>query len=253
MRGFARFAGKEATEIFRTWRIWVLPGVLLFFALTGPVLAKLTPQLLQSMGTGQQGITITMPEPTYLDAYVQWIKNISQIGLFLLIGVSGGLVAGERASGTAPLVLTKPVSRGGFVVAKYLVHSALLVIAACVATLVTWGVTAAVFGEAPLERLFLATAVWVVFALVMVAFMLIFSSAFSTLAAIGAGVGAFAVLGILTMWGPAVRLTPAGLIGAPAQVLADKAPNLAWPLATAAISIPLLVLAAVWVFRRQEL
>ena len=44
MSGFAAFAGKEAREILRTWRIWVLPGILLFFALTGPVLAKLTPQ-----------------------------------------------------------------------------------------------------------------------------------------------------------------------------------------------------------------
>src|ERR1035437_11075744 len=38
MSGFAAFAGKEAREILRTWRIWILPGILLFFALTGQVL-----------------------------------------------------------------------------------------------------------------------------------------------------------------------------------------------------------------------
>ncbi len=253
MRGFARFLGKEATEVVRTWRIWVLPGVLLFFAISGPILAELTPQLVKSLGGGQQGIVITMPEPTYLDAYAQWVKNLGQIGIFLLIGVSAGVVAGERSSGTAALVLTKPVSRGGFVVAKYLMSAALLVVATVVGTLVTWGVTGAVFGTAPPGLLFSATGVWLAFALVLLAAMMLLSSALSTLAAVGAGVGMFAVLGILNLWGPAVRYTPAGLIGAPSQVLADTSPALAWPLASAVVAVPVLVAAAVWVFRRVEL
>jgi len=36
MNGFTVFARKEAREILRTWRVWVLPGILAFFALTGP-------------------------------------------------------------------------------------------------------------------------------------------------------------------------------------------------------------------------
>ncbi len=253
MRGFARFAGKEVTEILRTWRIWVLPGVLLFFAVTGPILAKFTPQLIQSLGASQQGISITIPKPTYLDAYTQWIKNLGQIGVFLLIGVSAGIIAGERASGTAALVLTKPVSRGGFVVAKYLVHAGLLVLAIVANTVVTWAVTAAIFGEAPPEPLVSATAVWLVFALVLLAAMVLLSAAFSTLAAVGAGVGVFAALGILTIWGPAVRNTPVGLIGAPSRILQSQSAQATGPLVAAAVAIPLLVLAAIWVFRRQEL
>ena len=31
MSGTAVFARKEAMEILRTWRIWVLPGILLFW------------------------------------------------------------------------------------------------------------------------------------------------------------------------------------------------------------------------------
>lgn len=67
MSGFAAFAGKEAREILRTWRIWGLPGILVFFALTGPVLAKLTPQLLGALG-GDQLKGLVLPTPTYLDA-----------------------------------------------------------------------------------------------------------------------------------------------------------------------------------------
>ena len=34
MSGFSTFLAKEFTEIRKTWRIWVIPGMLLFFAIT---------------------------------------------------------------------------------------------------------------------------------------------------------------------------------------------------------------------------
>jgi ABC-2 type transport system permease protein len=253
MRGFARFLGKEATEVLRTWRIWVLPGVFLFFALSGPILAKLTPQLVASLGTGQSGVIIKIPEPTYLDAYAQWIKNLAQIGVFLLIGVTAGLVAGEAASGTAALVLTKPVSRSGFVVAKYLVHAALLSTVTVLGTLLTWGITVAVFTEAPPSRLFAGSALWLVFGLLILAVSVFWSSAFSTLAALGASVATFVVLSLLTLWGPTAHYTPAGLIGAPSAALAGTEPEVMWPLATAALAVTLLVWAATRVFAHREI
>ena len=48
------------------------------------------PQLVKSLGGSQAGMVITLPKPTYTDAYAQWIKNLAQTGLFLLIGVSAG-------------------------------------------------------------------------------------------------------------------------------------------------------------------
>src|SRR5664280_430565 len=138
MSGFAVFAHKEAREILRTWRIWVLPGILLFFALTGPVLARFTPQIVGALAGNQFG-GLKLPTPTYLDAYTQWIKNLSQIGLFALIIIYAGVVSAESKSGTAILVLTKPVSRPAFVIAKAAVHSAFLAVVVVIGTLVTWG------------------------------------------------------------------------------------------------------------------
>lgn len=253
MSGFTRFLRKEAAEILRTWRLWVLPGVLLFFAVSGPILAQMTPQLVKSLGGSQAGVVITVPEPTYTDAYAQWIKNLAQTGLFLLIGVSAGIIAGERTSGTAALVLTKPVSRGGFVVAKYIAQAMLLIVATLLGTLVTWGLTAAIFGEAPPERLFGPTAVWIVLALLLLAVVALFSCFMSTLAALAMGFGAYAVMGILTLWGPAVRYSPAGLLGAPSKMLAAEPVTLTWPLATCAVTIVALMAAAVWAFKRVEI
>ncbi|HEY5518777.1 MAG TPA: hypothetical protein VIK17_03930, partial [Cellulomonas sp.] len=122
MSGTVVFARKEALEILRTWRIWVLPGILLFFALTGPVLARFTPEIVGALAADQLG-GFEIPTPTYLDAYAQWVKNLSQIALFALIIIYGGLVSGESRSGTAVLVITKPVSRSTFVVVKAAVHA----------------------------------------------------------------------------------------------------------------------------------
>src|SRR5665811_336834 len=82
-------------------------------------------------------------------AYIQWIKNLSQIALFALIIIYGSIVSSESKSGTAVLVLTKPVSRTAFVIAKAAVHSAFLAVLVVAGTLVTWALTAAVFGQAP--------------------------------------------------------------------------------------------------------
>jgi hypothetical protein len=117
MSGFEAFAGKEAREILRTWRIWVLPGILLLFALTGPVLAKLTPQLLGAVG-GDQFKGLVLPAPTYHEAYAEWIKDLSGTALFVLIIVYGSIISSERKSGTAVLVrhlaLRWPAAGGAF-------------------------------------------------------------------------------------------------------------------------------------------
>lgn len=253
MSGLTRFIGKELLEIVRTWRIWVLPGLLLFMALTSPVLAKSTPAMLQSFVEDQPGVTITVPEPTYLDSYGQWVKNLQQMVLIALLLTSAGLIAGERTSGTAILVLTKPLSRPAFVIAKFLVQCGLLIVATVVGAAVCWAATLAVFGEAPPERLITSTAAWLAFAVLLTAVMVALSARLNALAAGGVGIIAFFAMSILTLWAPAVRYSPAGLVGASSKLLAGEAAQLGWPLATGALSVVVLLAAGVVLFERAEL
>lgn len=254
MSGFRVFARKELLEIARTWRIWVLPGILLFFGLTGPVLAKLTPQILAAVGGGQ-GIVIQLTKPpTYLDAYGQWLKSLSQIGLFALIIIYGGLVSSERRSGTAVLVLTKPVSRRAFVVAKVLVHALFLTAVVVLGTALTWAETAVLFGSAPAEALWAAALSWLAFAVLFLAIMTLLSVwVGSQAAAAGVGIGLYALLAVAGVWPPLAALSPAGLVGAPSALAAGKNVAVLWPVLTSLGLATLLVAAAAAVFRRQEL
>lgn len=253
MNGFTVFARKEVHEILRTWRIWVLPGILLFFALTGPVLARFTPEILSAV-VGNQLSGLTIAAPTYLDAYSQWIKNLSQIALFALIIIYGGIVSAEVKSGTAALVLTKPVSRVAFVIAKATVHSAFLATLVGGGTLLTWGVTAVIFGTAPGTSLWSSALVWLVFGVLIVALMTLLSVLIGSAAgAAGAGLGVYALISISAIWKPLGTYSPAALSPQAALLAAGKDADVLWPVLTAfALAVALVALAAQF-FRRRDL
>ena len=175
MSGFAAFLGKELLEIRRTWRLYVLPGLILFFALTSPILALITPGLVRSLAGGQPGVVIELPDPVALDAYVQFLKNLNQIVLVALIIACAGSVSGERRAGTAILVLTKPLSRGAFVLAKVVSQMSLIGISTLAGSCICALVTTFLFGPSPVGSFLLAVLVWLLHAFFFVALMTLLS------------------------------------------------------------------------------
>ena len=254
MNGFSAFLRKELTEIRRTWRLWVIPGMLVFFGLTSPLIAALTPALVESMAASQPGVVIQLPPPSALDAYAQFIKNLDQFVLIAVVITGAGVVSGERTTGTAILALTKPLSRGAFVVAKIITQIALLVAATLLGTIVCVAMTAVVFDGGNVARLVTAVALWLLYASLLVVVMTLCSAAFrSRGAAAGAGLGFYFLTLLLSSWGPAARYGFVGLWPALRDALMGEPLAVAWPIATALVAIVLGVTGAVWIFERQEL
>ncbi len=254
--GFSTFVRKEVVEILKTWRIWVLPCIMLFFAATGPLMAKWTPQILTA-ATGAQGealMKLLGGTPTYLDSYAQWIKNLSQIAFFAVVIIYGGLISSERKAGTAILVLTKPISRATFVTAKAFVHMVFLSLVTVVGTALTWGITQVVFGIAPGGPLWQASLAWLAFALFFLGAMTFFSVVLNSQAgAAGLGVGLFAVLALASMFPLMTLLTPAGLVAAPAAIAAGTDFPSVWAVMTTLAGAVGFVAGAAALFARQEL
>lgn len=254
MRSALVFARKETFEILRTWRVFVLPAILLLFAVTAPLIAKYTPELLSAVA-GDQFSSLRLPTPTAGDAYAQWIKNLGQIGIFALIIIYGGIVSGERRSGTAVLVLTKPVSRVAFVVVKAAVNILYLTVLLAAGTLVTWGVTALVFGDAPGGPLWSSALVWLVLAVFYLGLMTLFSVLIPSAAgAAGLGLGLFVVISVAAVWRPVAGWSPGGLLGRASTLAAGTATDqVLWPVLVSLAVAAAAVAAAAAVFRRQEL
>jgi len=251
---FSTFLGKERRETLRTWRLWILPGILLFLALSSPVLTRLTPELLKATANSQPGVVIHVPPPTARDSYVQFMGNLGQLVIIAVIIAGAATISAERRAGTAVLVLTKPLSRAGFVVAKavsqlvVLAGATVLGVAVCIAT------TVALFGGGSIAPFLEAAALWLAFAAMTLMLMVMLSAAMRGQApAIGAGVGVWVLLFVLTGL-PLIRdHSPAGLLAANDAALRGRDVALLWPLSTAAIAGAVFLAAAIWFFRRREL
>ncbi|MDP2953630.1 MAG: ABC transporter permease, partial [Chloroflexota bacterium] len=114
---FLALVRKEVKELLRTYRLLIVVAVLGALGLFSPALAYLAPELVARIGPQFQGL---VPPPTASDALAQYQKNLVQFGALLAIILGMGSVAQEKESGTAGMLLTKPVSRLEFLLAKLL-------------------------------------------------------------------------------------------------------------------------------------
>lgn len=108
---------KEWNEYRKTGKFYILLFVFVFFAILSPATAKFMPELIKSLS---QGITITIPPPTWRDSFVQFSKNLNQIVFIVIVLVFLGSVAEEKNHGTASLVSVKGIDRRKWVFSKFL-------------------------------------------------------------------------------------------------------------------------------------
>lgn len=173
-------------EVVRTWRVWVLPGVLVFLAATGPVITRFTKEILAgALGGGEIG-AIPIPDPTAADAARTLDhRSLAARGLRRCRHGSGGDQPVKCVPRVASLLLVKPASRAAYVVSHAAVLMLFVAVAALLGAIVSWAVTGLVFdgaaGGVELVALLGATGVWVVLATVLIAISLLASAAFDAL------------------------------------------------------------------------
>jgi len=152
------------------------------------------------------------------------------------------------------LTLTKPVSRGSFVLAKIVSQAGLLIGATVVSTAVCAALTIGIFGPSPLSPLLVSVSIWVIDAVLMIVVMTLFSAAFAARgASAGAGLGFFFLTLLISIWPPANRYSFVGLMSASGKALAQQPTGAGWPVATALVAGVLAAWGAVRVFEKQEL
>jgi ABC-2 type transport system permease protein len=241
MLGFSVFLGKEFSELFSSWRAWALPIVIVVLAALSPVIAKLQPMY-------------GMPVASTVDAYLQFSSNMIQVVLMVVMISVAGMVSAELRSGTAILMLTKPLSRVSFVLAKVAMKTALVVVSGSAGILVCWASARIFFANVLVAQLAGAVGIWMVLAVMVVALMSLLSVLLNSQAgAAGAGFGIYVLLALFSGWEPAAKYSPVGLMTAGGELLAGGSVSLVWPVATAlAIAVSAALMAAV-LFRRQEI
>jgi len=122
------FLNKELKESVKTSKLLILLALFVFFAILSPLTARYMNEILSLVSAD---IVISFPEPTRIDAWMQFFKNTGSLCLIVFLIMMTGTVAQEKAKGSIMLVLTKRVSRFNFLFSKFM--SGVIVFTACYA------------------------------------------------------------------------------------------------------------------------
>lgn len=253
MIGLGPLLRKELTEAWRTRRTLVVAIVFTAFGIASPYLARYLPELIKSLAGGQ--VQIVIPPPTVGDAADQFQKNLGQAGILAAVLLAMGSVAVEKERGTAALLLSKPASRGAYLLAKMLAITATLGIGLVIASAAGYAYTALLFEALPLAGWVAMTALLLLM-LVVYASLTFLGSALtrSSVAAAAVGVGGMVVIALISALPTVGAYTPGGL-SVPGRALAlgtDPGQVIGPVLVNIGLVAGLIVVA--WVaFRRQEL
>ena len=246
---------KEFYEQYRTYRALIALVILLLLGLSAPIMTKLTPDLLQNLGNG---IKIELPPPTANDALTSYIKNMIELPGMMIILLVMGCVADERSRGTAITVLTKPVSRSVFVLAKFLAYAVMLLVSIALTAAGTYFYTDQLFSPLPVGPFVVLNLAVYIFLLLALAITVLASVLFrNSIAAGGLAFVGFIVLGTLPNLNATIAQgLPLVLFSSERlpKVLASTAPlgDILWPFGLGIALVAVFVGVACFVFGQQE-
>ncbi len=245
---------KEFREFFHTSKLVVLVAIFLIVGLISPVLAKYTPVMLKSIPNLPAGLEGIIPEPTITDAVVQYVKNMQQFGILVVILLGMGMIAQEKERGTAAMLLVKPVRRAAMIMAKWLALAVCTFGAILLGGLACLFYTQMLFGSLPIGSFLVLNLLLAVFLAVYLTVAL-FASALArtqTMAAAGA-FGGLIVLLILSSLPRISDYLPGQLLNWGSALIFGGNMQ-AWPALIVAVSlIVLLILGAILKFEREEI
>ncbi|MEG0593118.1 MAG: ABC transporter permease subunit [Coprobacillus sp.] len=136
MKSYIAFTSKEILESIRSYKAFILIIVFLILGFMSPITAKLTPEIVKNFMP--EGMSIVITEPTVIDSWMQFFKNVPQIGMIVIVIVFSSLVSGEISKGTLINVLTKGLSRQNVILAKFTCATLIWTICYYVAFLVVY-------------------------------------------------------------------------------------------------------------------
>jgi ABC-2 type transport system permease protein len=254
VKNYLVFFKKELLEYQRTYKLLIMLLVFLILGIMNPLTAKLTPDLLAKYMP--EGVVVTLPEPSSLDSWAQFYKNVTQMGITVTLLVFSGVLASELSKGTLVILLTKGLLRRAVVLAKYASMLMLWSVSLLISFIVTWAYTVYIFPDGrSANLLFSVFCLWLYGAFLLAALLFaatLVKSNYGSLIITGVVVVILTLLNIA----PAVqKYSPFSLAAKCMDLVAQSIqPTVLYPaLVVCAAGVVVLLYAAVMVFNKKQL
>jgi len=245
---------KEWLEQRRSYRLLVTAVVLTLFGLLSPLIARYTPDIIRMALPQSEEILKLIPPPSAADSVAQYLKNITQLGVLLALLMAMGLVAQEKDKGTAALMLSKPMGRTVFLLAKFASLALTFTLSIALAGAAGYYYTLVLFGSMDPGAWLGLNVMVLVFLLVYVSLTLLCSTLTkSQVLAGGLATGVWMALSLLGALPRIGDYSPRQVIGW-ATALGTGTAQTYWPALGVSLTLIVVALAgACAIFNRQEL
>jgi ABC-2 type transport system permease protein len=253
MREFVVFTKKEFTESVRTYKFAILLAVFVLLGIMSPMIAKVMPEIIGSIDLN--GMTIELPKPTMADSWVQFFKNVGQIGMLTLIIIFSGLMANEFSRGTLTNLLTKGLRRDTVIMAKVSAATVTWTLAYLVCLGVTFAYTA-YYWEINIQNAVLAFGGLWLFGELLIALLILggtlFANFYGSLATAGGVIIALSLVGIAPK---TAKYNPISLSGGTQGLLLGEqsAGEFAPAIIITAVAVVAVLAASIAVFRKKRI
>jgi ABC-2 type transport system permease protein len=136
----------EWIRLIRTRRWLALVGVYVFFGLLGPLSARYLGEIVKRFGGG---VEVTFPPPVPADGMVQYVSNVSQIGLLVALVVVAGSLAFDARPEMGVFLRTRVAKVWDILVPRLTVSFAAVGISFVLGALAAWYETVVLIGSLP--------------------------------------------------------------------------------------------------------
>lgn len=161
--GYGVMIGKELLELYRSLKLLWVPLVFAALGIMQPVTTYFMPVLLEKAGNLPEGSVFEIPLPSGAQVMAETLSQFGTIGALILVLVFMGTVSGERNSGSASMILVKPVSTFSYLLSKWTSMNLLGILSLLVGYLASWYYTWLLIEGVPLAAFvssFLLYALW---------------------------------------------------------------------------------------------
>ncbi|MCK5761993.1 MAG: ABC transporter permease subunit [Candidatus Izimaplasma sp.] len=242
--------------LLKTSKFIVFPVLLVLLAIISPLTARYLNEILAYTLEGT-GIVIDLGTPTVIESYSQYIGNLYELYLYVIIFVAIGMFINDKTKGLLPLILSKPISRTKYILSKYISISVLILVSLIIGCFVFDYYTYYLFDEIDMVGMFYVTLLYFVY-IIYVLSITLFSATYtkSYVLALVTSLGIMLFFGALRLWEVGIlKYIPGYIINNMIEVLSEVAEPktiILNVLLTLAISSGFIIL-SIFKFRNQDI